>query len=224
MPIPTVTQSSWRDNSKARPNTRSPCKKSLHQEHKQQSSFPLIDTHVNTSSSWMLAVQLINCFDHVVTWTRVCLPRGSRLRIILVASVYRSWLSPQPILTPTIHTTIRTQLPFTAAYMSTGHQSAGRSTESTDNFRAIFKTALTEYQRATRKHLRTHPLATQLETCRSPKDVLDLLRTQAETFTKFQQSHERLMKPLDRIVHILFTFSAILGEGIGLVSCLIHPV
>jgi hypothetical protein len=75
-----------------------------------------------------------------------------------------------------------------------------------------------------RKHLRTDPLAIQIETCQSPNDVLDLLRPLAKTFTKFHQSHEKLMKSLDRIVHILFPFSAILGQGIGLVSCLIHPV
>jgi len=108
--------------------------------------------------------------------------------------------------------------------MSTGNQSAGLSTLTTDNFKAILKTALTEYQRVTGKDLCTHPLATQLETCQSPKDVLDLLRAQAKAFTDFHQNDERLMKPLDRIVHILFTFSAIFGEGIGLVSCLIHPV
>lgn len=130
---------------------------------------------------------------------------------------------PRPILT-LYPITIQTLNPFTAAYMSTGNESAGLSTLSTDNFTAIFNTALIEHQRVTRKRLRTHPFATQLETCQSPKDVLDLLRTQAKNFSKFHQSDERLMVPLGRIVHILFTVSAILGEGIGLVSYLIHPV
>ena len=104
--------------------------------------------------------------------------------------------------------------------MSTSNQSAGPST-STDNFAVIFNAASTEYARVTGKHLDTHPFTTQLDACDSPNAVSDLLRTQVQAFSKFRKGEEKLMAVLDPTVHILFTFSATLGEGIGLVSPLV---
>jgi len=103
--------------------------------------------------------------------------------------------------------------------MSTNHQVAGPSG---DNFTAIFNAASTEYYSVTGKRLETHPLAAQIDTCRNPEAVSNLLRTQAQAFSKFRQADEKLMAWLDPMVHILFTFSATLGEGIGLVGRLIH--
>ena len=109
-------------------------------------------------------------------------------------------------------------LPFIP--MSTSNQSACPST-STDRFTAIFNAASTEYTRITGKRLDAHPFAVQLNACDSPKAVSDLLHSQAQAFTKFRKGDEELMVVLDPTVHILFTFSAALGEGIGLVSPLI---
>ena len=88
------------------------------------------------------------------------------------------------------------------------------------NFTAIFSVASTEYQSLTGKRLNTHPLAAQ----HTPEAIANLLRVQAQAFVQFRQGNENLMAWLDPIVHILFTFSASLGEGIGLVSPLIHCV
>ena len=104
--------------------------------------------------------------------------------------------------------------------MSTNKQSAGPST-STDEFTPIFNVASTEYARVTGKRLDTHPFAAQLDACDGPKAVSDLLRTQAQAFNKFRKGDEKLMAVLDPTVHILFTFSATLGDGIGLVSHLV---
>ena len=104
--------------------------------------------------------------------------------------------------------------------MSTSNQLAGPST-STDNFTAIFNAALTEYARVTGKRLDIHPFAAQLDACDTPKAVSDLLRTQAQALSTFRKGDEKLMAVLDPTVHILFTFSATLGEGIGLVSFLV---
>ena len=98
--------------------------------------------------------------------------------------------------------------------MSTNNPMAGPST---DNFTAIFNAAENEYQTLTGKSLRTHPFATQLETCQSPDAVLNLLRTQAQAFSKFREGDEKLMW-LDPTIHILSTFSDTLGKGISLVS------
>jgi hypothetical protein len=104
--------------------------------------------------------------------------------------------------------------------MSTSNQSAGPST-SADNFTAIFNAASTEYTRVTGKRLDTHPFAAQLDPCDSPIAVSDLLHSQAQAFSKFRKGDEKLMAVLDPTVHILFAFSATLGEGIGLVSLLV---
>jgi hypothetical protein len=103
--------------------------------------------------------------------------------------------------------------------MSAANQSAGPSTSSSDhNFIAIFNVASTEYQRVTGNRLDNHPFAAQLDACHSPKAVSDILRTQTQAFAKFSKGDEKLMAWLDPIVHILFIFSATLGEGVGLVS------
>jgi hypothetical protein len=99
--------------------------------------------------------------------------------------------------------------------MSASCQKLGNSI---DNFTAILSAASIEYHRLTRKSLDTHPLAAQLDTCQNPEAVSNLLQTQAQAFSKFRKGDERLMALLDPTVHILFTFSATLGEGIGLVS------
>jgi hypothetical protein len=105
--------------------------------------------------------------------------------------------------------------------MYASHQVAGPST---DNFTAIFNAASNEYLRVIGKRLDTHPLAVQLDSCRSPEAVSNVLRTQALAFDKSRKVDEKLMTWLDPTVHILLAFSATLGEGIGLVSRLVHFV
>jgi hypothetical protein len=103
--------------------------------------------------------------------------------------------------------------------MSSSNQTAGPST---DNFTAIFYASSKEYERLTGKRLDTHPLAAQLDTCQNPDAISNIIRSQAQAFSKFRQGDERLMAWLDPTINILLTFSATLGEGIGLVRNLIH--
>jgi hypothetical protein len=103
--------------------------------------------------------------------------------------------------------------------MSASNQTAGPST---NNFTAIFNAASNEYERLTGKSLDTHPFAAQLDTCQNPEAVSNVLRTQAQAFSKFREGDVRLMAWLDPTIHVLFTFSATLGEGIGLVSNFVH--
>ena len=105
--------------------------------------------------------------------------------------------------------------------MSATNQAPGPS-RSTDNFTAIFQAASSEYERVTGNPLDTHPFSTQFDSCDSPEAVLNAFQTQAQAFDKFCKGDEKLMTWLDPMVHILFTFSATLGEGIGLVSH--HPI
>ena len=105
--------------------------------------------------------------------------------------------------------------------MSESNQKAGPSvSSSTDSFIAVFDAALTEYQRVTGNRPDTHPFAAQLDDCRSPKAASDILRMQTQAFSKSRKGDEKLMVWLDPIVHVVFTLSGTLGEGIGLVSSL----
>ena len=104
--------------------------------------------------------------------------------------------------------------------MSTSNE---RPSTSSSNFNSIFQTACDEYKRLTRFDLTTHPFATELQDCSSPDDVLEVLKEQAQTLTKSRRGDEKLLAWLNPIVYVLFTFSATLGEGIGLVSILFLP-
>ena len=128
-----------------------------------------------------------------------------------------SWLCllVRPIPTTNLHSRLA-YFPISPCFpMSASNQTAGPST---DNFTAIFNAATDEYQRLTGKCLETHSFATQLNTCQNPEAISNIFRAQEQAFSKFLKGDERLMAWLDPTIHILFTFSATLGEGIGLVS------
>jgi hypothetical protein len=94
---------------------------------------------------------------------------------------------------------------------------------SISNFTNIFGAASNEYRSLTKNDLHTHPFAAVLDNCDSPDAVLNVFRRQAQAFDQFRNGDDRLMKWLDPTVHILFTFSNMLGEGIALVSVK-HPL
>ena len=107
--------------------------------------------------------------------------------------------------------------------MSTTNRTAD-SSRSNDNSTAIFQFASGEYKRATGKPLDIHPFTTQLDGCDSLEAALKVFRTQAQAFSKFRKNDEKLMKWLDPIVHIVFTFSETLGEGMALVRRFIRLI
>ncbi|KAH9178009.1 hypothetical protein EDB89DRAFT_1844211, partial [Lactarius sanguifluus] len=89
------------------------------------------------------------------------------------------------------------------------------ATSSTD-FETIFGAALQAYNKQTKKDLASHPLATQLQSCDSPGAILSILRTQVQAFDRSQSTDEKLTKWLDPTVNVLYAFSTVLGEGVGL--------
>jgi hypothetical protein len=88
---------------------------------------------------------------------------------------------------------------------------------SASNFTSILEIAYDEYKRLTERDPRTHPLPVELNRCNCPDDVLDVFRGQLQALTRFHKGDEKLLAWLNPIIHILFTFSATLGD-IGLVS------
>ncbi|KAH8986870.1 hypothetical protein EDB92DRAFT_1220167 [Lactarius akahatsu] len=88
---------------------------------------------------------------------------------------------------------------------------------SSSNLQAIFCASLDTYKKKTKKDLLAHPLMVQLQTCNSPTDILDVLRTQVQQFGQSTSGDDRLTKWLNPTVNVLYAFSAALGEGVGLV-------
>ena len=94
---------------------------------------------------------------------------------------------------------------------------------SPSNFHSIFNASLQAYDKKTKNKLLDHPLAAQLQSCDSPNAVLSVLQDLILQFDQRRASDERLKKWLNPTVNVLCSFSAIIGEGVGLV-CLLSLV
>ncbi|KAN0128658.1 hypothetical protein V8E53_013577 [Lactarius tabidus] len=94
--------------------------------------------------------------------------------------------------------------------------SASASTSS-PNFQSIFYAALKAYERKTKKDLLAHPLATQLQACNSPSDFLAVLQDKVNELDQSRSADERLSQWLNPTINVLYSFSATIGAGVGLV-------
>ena len=88
---------------------------------------------------------------------------------------------------------------------------------SSSNFQLIINNALDAYKKRTKKDLLAHPLVTELQSCNSSGAILAVLQQQVQGLDQSRRSHDRWTRWLDPTVNVLFTFSATLGEGVGLV-------
>ena len=89
---------------------------------------------------------------------------------------------------------------------------ASSSSSSPSNFQLLINNALNTYKKRTKKELRNHPLAVQLQACDSPDAVLVVLKQQLDQ----SRSDERWTKWLDPTIHVLLAFSQTVGT-VGLV-------
>ena len=118
-------------------------------------------------------------------------------------------------LCPTIvrpSTTVKQILCF--SLMSHSHLTASGSSSS--SFKLIIINALEAYEKRTKNNLLDHPLASQLQACDSPGDILAVLRQQIQGLDQSRSADERWTKWLDPTIHVLFTFSRTIGI-VGLV-------
>ena len=88
---------------------------------------------------------------------------------------------------------------------------------SSSSFHSIINSALKAYEKRTKKNLLSHPLAEQLQTCNSPDAILLVLQQQVQDINQSQSGDETLTKWLDPTVKVLYAFTGVLGEGVGLV-------
>ena len=86
------------------------------------------------------------------------------------------------------------------------------------NFVPIFNAALDSYKRKTKEDLASHPFLSSLQSCNSPEAVLTVLRDQIPAFNQSQNQDDSLTKWVIPTVNVLYTFSGIIGQGVGLVN------
>ena len=92
------------------------------------------------------------------------------------------------------------------------------------NFQSIFYLALKAYEKKTKKDLLAHPLAAQLQACKSPGDVLAVLQDKVNELDQSRSADERLSQWLNPTINVLYSFSATIGAGVGLVSAVKRQV
>ncbi len=92
------------------------------------------------------------------------------------------------------------------------------TTSSSSNFQLIFDNALKAYEKRTKKDLRAHPLAAELQDCNSPNKILAVLHQQVQGLDQSLSNDDRWSKWLDPTVNVLYMLSEILGERISLVG------
>jgi hypothetical protein len=68
-----------------------------------------------------------------------------------------------------------------------------------------------------KKDLTSHPLLPTLQSCDSPEAILTALREQVPAFNQTQNGDDRLTKWVSPTVNVIYTFSATIGQGVGLV-------
>ena len=97
--------------------------------------------------------------------------------------------------------------------MSNSHPVTTASSSS--NFQLIFDNALNAYEKRANEDLHAHPLATELQNCNSPSEILAVLH---QGLDQSLRSHDRWTKWLSPTVNVLHMLPRTLGECIGLVS------
>ena len=83
---------------------------------------------------------------------------------------------------------------------------------------ATFEASLKEYEKKTEESLLIHPLMARLQGCKSPADILVVLRSHVPQFENTTSADGRLTKWLDPIVNVLSASSSAISAGVGVVS------
>ena len=129
--------------------------------------------------------------------------------------VYKSFLSVSATFLPPINLSRdMSHQPSTSSNMS---QKPTASTSSS-NYQSIFDNAIDAYKKKTNKDLRSHPLLAKLQTCDAPDAIVTVLREQIPGFDQSRSTDDRFTKWLNPTVNVLYTFSGVIGGGIGLAS------
>ncbi|KAH9956963.1 hypothetical protein BC827DRAFT_1157461 [Russula dissimulans] len=87
------------------------------------------------------------------------------------------------------------------------------------NLDSIFNSAFRAYKKKTGKDITSHPLAAEIGACNSPDEILAVLRRQISALDQSQSDDEGPIstKWLIPTINVVYSFSAVVGEGVGLV-------
>jgi hypothetical protein len=121
----------------------------------------------------------------------------------------------QPNFVRTRHLPVSTNNLLASALMSHSHPT---SSSSNNNYQLVINNALKAYEKRTNNDLLSHPLATQLQNCNSPGDILTVLHEQVQGQDQSRSIDDRWTRWLDPTINVLYTLSETLGEGVSLVS------
>ena len=77
--------------------------------------------------------------------------------------------------------------------------------------------ALCNYANLTGVDLSTNPFAENLQRCKSPDGILELLQEREKAFKEYRDGNRRLIKSISPAVRILHAFSSFLSEATSLV-------
>ena len=124
-----------------------------------------------------------------------------------------------PLPRPTVYhffTTNQLLFPKETSLLFPMSDTTDQSTSS--HLRALFKSALEDYETKTKITLDKHPLAKQLENCNSVESITAILQDQARAFGEFR-GRDRIMKSIKRTVSFLYNLSGTVafGDDLGLV-------
>jgi hypothetical protein len=89
---------------------------------------------------------------------------------------------------------------------------------SNSNLDSIFSSAFQAYKKKTGKDIISHPLAAEIQACHSLDAILAVLQNQISALGQSQSDDDASTKWLVPTVNVLYSLSAVLGEGVGLVS------
>ena len=99
--------------------------------------------------------------------------------------------------------------------MSHTHFTTASSSSSSSNFQLVIDEALDTYKKRTKKDLREHPLANQLQIYDSPSAILAVLQQQAQQTEQSRSTDGRWTKWLAPTVKVLHFFVKVLGAAGG---------
>jgi hypothetical protein len=94
------------------------------------------------------------------------------------------------------------------------------TTSTSSNFETLFEIALSRFTKRTGQDLRNHPLASAIDGCNSPDQILAIFKDQSRAFNEFRKGDPYMLKWLKPIViglHDISTNTALMA-GVSLVN------
>ena len=163
-----------------------------------------------------------------VTWLVISLPDCCLSRYLSIPFLFYHKHLPLNLMSRTVSTVSSSSSTLlVSTHSSTASSSSSTLRVSTRSessitfspsfFHSIINNSFEAYEKRTKKNLVSHPLTEQLQNCNSPDAILFVLQQQVQDINHSKSGNERLTKWLDPTVKVLYAFTKVLGEGVGLV-------